>query len=289
MTVLCITAEHLPGIRPCTHLGQHRINCPDREVNRAIAAHVAGEANVPDIACRGCLPRKAERGFLCQGCWERLDEAMLRWPQFRRLVVETDGRAVSPEGGGKGSTPDGYTNLPLTFLALDECDRLRRSGLGVTLEAWVHTEAGARDAIMFAHAAQRAYQSLEVEKRELKLERVRCPHCDRLSLTANPHRQAGGATIVECQHCGELLDKIRDESSRWTGSESCEDGDMLAHRACTDLACRCDCHSLGRTSTAQGIQAVWDADQHATGYVDRRGWRTDGASIWRAGVERKTA
>ena len=51
--------------------------------------------------------------------------------------------------------------------------------------------AGARDAIMFAHAAERAYRSLEVEKRELQLERVRCPHCDQLSLTANPTRNAG--------------------------------------------------------------------------------------------------
>lgn len=90
---------------------------------------------------------------------------MLLWPQVQRLVVETDSRAVSPERGGKSSTPDGFTNLPLTFLTLDECDRLHRSATGITLDAWVHTEAGARDAIMLTHAAQRTYQSLEVEKR----------------------------------------------------------------------------------------------------------------------------
>lgn len=281
MTILCITNEHLPGIRPCTHLGLHRVSCRD---------HEGWRGHLRPGTCRGCRPRKAERGFLCQGCWERLDEAMLRWPQFRRLVVETDGRAVSPEGGAKGATPDGYTNLPLTFLALDECDRLRRSGLGLTLEAWVHTEAGARDAIMFTHAAQRAYRSLEVEKRELKLERVRCPHCDRLSLTANPHRQAGGSTIVECQHCGELLDKIRDPRSTTYTSETCEASDMLTHQPCRDLACRCDCHTIGRASTPQGIHTLWDADQATAGYVTRRDWiiTRDGLTL-RTEPERKTA
>lgn len=275
--ILCITNEHLPGIRPCTHLGQHKVTCHD---------HEGWREDLRPGTCPGCLPRKADRGYLCQGCWSRLDDAALRWPQFRRLVVETEGRAVSPEGGGRGSSPDGYTNLPLTFLMLDECDRLHRSSAGITLDTWVHTEDGARDAIMFAHAAERAYRSLEVEKRELKLERVRCPHCDRLSLTANPTRELGGMTVVECQHCGELLDRIRDDHHRWVGSETCEAG---GHLACAGPNCRCDCHDLGRASTEQGIAALWDADQHATGYVDRRWWQIDGGRVWPAEPERKTA
>lgn len=254
MTVLCITTEGLPGIRPCSHLGQHRVTCPDHD----------GWAERPGI-CRGCLPRSADRGFLCAACWDRLDNAWLRWPQFERLVLETDGRAVSPEGGGiKGSTPDGYTNLPLTVLTLDECNRHLRSRGDRTLDAWVHTEDGAADAIQFAHAAQRAYQSLEVEKRELKLERVRCPHCGMLSLMSNPTRQQGAATIVDCQHCGRLLDTIRDTEPRWVGSETCSSTEPLEHLHCQSVHCRCDCHHLGRASQVVGIAALWDADM-ATG------------------------
>lgn len=275
MTILCITVEHLPGIRPCTHLGQHRVTCHDHE----------GWRDRPG-ACRGCLPRKADRGYLCQQCFEKVTDAHFRWRDFARLVIETEGRAVSPEGGGKGSSPDGYTNLPLTFLTLDECERHLRSGLGLTIDTWVHTEAGARDAIQFAHAATRAYQSLEVEKRELKLERVRCPHCGLLSLTANPTREKHGQTIVECQHCGELLDKIRDTTTRWLGSEDCEG---TGHVECLSQDCRCDCHSIGRVSSPQGIPALCDADQHTLGFVDRAEWETDGRLLWRAADERKTA
>lgn len=255
MTILCITTTRLPGIRPCTHAGQHKVTCHDHE----------GWAEKPGL-CRGCLPRSADRGYLCAACWDKLDAASLRWPQFARLVLETDGRAVSPDGGGiKGSSPDGYTNLPLTTLVLDECFRFRRSRGNLTLDAWVHTEAGAADAIQFAHAAERAYRSLEVEKRELKLERVRCPHCERLSLTSNPTRERNGATIVECQHCGELLDTIRDTEPRWVGSEMCADVD---HAACASLHCGCGCHLLGWTASRDpqyaGASALWNADLHAT-------------------------
>lgn len=280
MSVLCITAERLPGVRPCTILGLHRVACLDHEGNRE---------DLRPGTCRGCLPRTAEVGYLCRGCYERVSDAVFRWAQFRRMVIETEGLAVSPESGRKGSTPDGFTNLPLTFLALDECDRLIRSQQGQTLDVWVHTEDGARDAIMFTHAAQRAYRSVEVEKRELRLERVRCPHCGLLSLTANPTREHGGATVVECQHCGELLDKIRERPPAWRGSEVCEAVDMVAHLDCGDVDCRCPCHHLGRTSTGQGVSVLWDADQHALRYVDRREWITDGRAVWRAAEERKTA
>lgn len=177
-------------------------------------------------------------------------------------MIETDGRVVSPEG--KGAAPEGYTNLPLTFLALDECTRLLRSLTGRTLDAWVHTEDGARDAMMFAHAAERAYQALEVEERELKLERVRCPKCDQLTLTGNTTRKHHGSTIAECQHCGEQLDKIRDEHRRWVGSEVCEGPATAAHLDCTSLHCGCLCHEYGRESQTMGVSALWDADLHAT-------------------------
>lgn len=242
MTILCITTTGIPSVWPCTHRGQHRVTCRD---------HEGWATKLRPGTCSGCLPRKADRGFLCQACFERVDDAYMRWAPFARLVAETDGRAVSASGGGiKGSSPDGYTNLPLTLLTLDECTRLLRSQAGLTLDAWVHTEAGARDAVMFARAAHRAYRSLEVEERPLQLERVRCPHCQQLTLREHHTRKVRGATVVECSNCGEELDKIRDDAAqRWNGSEACEHG---RHHQCRSLNCPCDCHQ--RTSSLYTIQ-----------------------------------
>lgn len=60
MTVLCTTTINLPGVRPCAELGAHRVTCPDHP----------GFRDNPG-ACLGCLPRAADRGFLCSYCYER--------------------------------------------------------------------------------------------------------------------------------------------------------------------------------------------------------------------------
>lgn len=280
MTILCITSEWLPGIRPCTNLGEHRVTCPD---------HEGWAEELRPGVCRGCLPRAADRGFLCQRCYDRVEAAFLKWRPFVRLVLETGGRAVSPEGGAKGAAPDGFTNLPLTFLALDECERLLKSRADRTLDVWVHDQACARDSIMFAHAAERAYRALEVEERERQVYRVRCPHCGHQTLTGHTTREQRGATIVECQVCGEQLDKIRTAPTARTESEACEHDDLLRHADCSELACRCHCHDLGRRSTPQGVFVLWDADQHTAGYVDRSSWVFDGATIHQQHDERKIA
>lgn len=56
MTILCITTERLPGIRPCTHRGMHRVTCPD---------HDGWQEHLRPGTCTGCLPRSADRGYLC--------------------------------------------------------------------------------------------------------------------------------------------------------------------------------------------------------------------------------
>jgi ribosomal protein S27E len=233
-TILCAAAVYLPGIRPCTHLGLHDEACESD-------------------TCTGCLPHAADgRGYLCHRHWEQLQAVHIKWGPFRRLVLETEGRAVSPDSGGiKGSSPSGFTNLPLTTLILDECDRLTVSLKGLTLDAWVHTEAGARDAVLFTAAADRAFRSLEVERRPVQLVRERCPECGLLTVTGNPARYNDGTTVVTCQHCGAELAKVRDDAGRpWSGSEACEADD---HHGCRDLTCRCDCH-LERKSSLYTVQ-----------------------------------
>jgi|GEM_PF-1364297 len=279
MTILCATTERLPGIRPCTHRGQHRVTCLD---------HEGWAASIRPGECGGCLPRSADRGYLCQWCYEKVDVAYIRWNDFARLVRETEGRAVTADNGGiASSTPDGYTNLPLTVLALDECERLLRSQAGRTLDAWVHTEDGARDAIMFAHAAERAYRSLEVETpRATLIVREECPNCEQISIRGNLTRERGASTIINCEWCGHQLGKIRTAPAARADSKSCEQHE---HLACCELACQCECHDLGRRSTAQGIAVLWDADQFAMGWVNRDAWVFDGRTVHRVEHERKTA
>ncbi|CAN7151572.1 hypothetical protein LJR044_002482 [Microbacterium foliorum] len=208
--------------------------------------------------CWGCLPRGADRGFLCTYCYDRVVNAVVGWGDFRAALNAAEGRLVSPDSGGiSGSTPGGYSNLSLTFLALDECLRHLKSRAGRTVDLWVHDEEGARDAVMFAVAAERAYRSLEVDSREKPVVRERCPSCDALTI-ANTHEKRG-ATVVTCSFCGVERARIRPDIIRWQGSPTCE---HRLHADCEALDCKCDCHLLGERSRPSGVQALCDGDQH---------------------------
>ena len=256
MTALCITSEGLPGIRVCTEQGAHRVTCPDHEMNTG-----PGE-------CPGCLPREADHGHLCHHCYEYTVNAVASWVPFRTAVTAAEGRLVTPETGG--AKPAGYSNLSPVFLTMDECETHLASRNDRTVDAWVETVEGARDAVQFAHAATRAYRTLEIEEREHPVTRQRCPGCDQLTLTGNPTREYRGVTIIECQHCGYQLDEVRPDVNRWFGSPTCE---HQTHAECDNLACACPCHHLGARSRPAGVQALWDADQ-ATWNPDIRDART---------------
>ena len=255
MTVLCITHLGLPGIRPCMESRGHRVTCPD---------HPGWAEELRPNLCWGCLPRAAERGFLCSHCYERAVAAVAGWRDFRQAVDAAEGRLVTAVTGGiAGSTPGGYSNLTLTFLTISECETHLVSRDDKTVDLWVHDEDGAADAIQFAAAAERAYRSLEVETREQPVIRERCPSCNALTI-ANTHEERG-ATVVTCSFCGVERARIRPDITRWKGSATCE---HQLHADCDTVDCPCDCHLLGVQSRPGGVQALWDADQHtvAPGY-----------------------
>lgn len=287
MTIVCATNDGLPGIRACTTLGEHRVTCLD---------HPGWDENTRPGTCRGCLPLAAEVGFLCRHCWELVETAYPQWARFRQLLDAADGRTVSPTGGGGASTATGYSNLALAFLAVDECERHLATREDLTLLMWVNTPSGAGHAIQFAHAALNAYRTLEVEEREKATPPpARCPHCEQLTQTKNRTRERGVLTIVECEHCGGVLDKIRTGPDAWTGSDACEHGDPLDHLDCSDVDCSCWCHHYGRKSQRAGIAALWDADTatatHGAG-APRGDWTIDSPhtiSRRTADTERKTA
>lgn len=111
MTIVCATNGDLPGIRPCTELGEHRVTCHDNEAN----------GDGPGL-CRGCRPLAADVGFLCGHCYSLVEHAYAGWARWSQLIQAAGGRPVSPTGAG-GSTALGYSNLSLAFLELDACTR----------------------------------------------------------------------------------------------------------------------------------------------------------------------
>lgn len=256
--MICVTNTNLPGIRRCTIQGQHRVTCPD---------HEGWREDLRPGTCRGCLPREAETGHLCRSCYERVVAAVAAWPAFREKLDAAEGRVMSAEGGGSSAL--GFANLSLVFLALDECERHRESLHGTTVDVWVQTPEGAADAIMFSHAAERAWNALPVEMVEdRKPTPQRCPACGWLPTWGNDTRKERGADVVTCRNCGFEVARIRPEVERWTGSATCE---HQLHADCDNLACTCQCHNLGTRSRPAGAQALWDADQHTIETVKRIG------------------
>lgn len=272
MTVLCITTTNHPGVRPCVELGAHRVTCQDHP----------GFRDNPGT-CRGRLPRAADRGFLCSYCYERTVNAVAGWRDFRAALDAADGRLVSPESGG-GSTPAGFSNLTLTFLTVDECERHLASRGDRTVDLWVHEEAGSADAIRFTVAAEQAFRSLEIEPREEPVVRERCERCGSLTV-ANTHPEHG-ATVVTCAFCGHERARIRSDNTRWLGSATCE---HQLHAECDALACPCDCHLLGAQSRPSGVQALWDADQATTNPGYRADWTVQDGLTIEPTPERKVA
>jgi hypothetical protein len=221
VTIICITNTPIPGMRPCTVRDEHKITCPDRDVNRALASHVHGEA--PDPTCGGCLPRLAHRGYLCQGCFARLESVYAGWERFARTIQGVD-RAVQRDNAGVRTRPEGHIPIPLTSLSVDECWGFLASFTQRSLDEWVSTPAGAADAVQFTRAAQRAYRDHPVEEAETELRRVRCPSCKQLTLTRRPPATDGQLVTVKCQNtaCGhtiregeEALSYVPDPTEGW--------------------------------------------------------------------------
>jgi hypothetical protein len=81
----CITTT-MSG-RPCAVIGEHVDACIwGQIIDRAAREHVEPDVilaarievglPVPERACRGCVPRPARHGLLCDSCWSKLEAAL---------------------------------------------------------------------------------------------------------------------------------------------------------------------------------------------------------------------
>lgn len=182
--VPCIT-NVLPNIASCVYGGEHQPGCTGRRDD----GH----------ECKGCEPKPATRGEVCERCFDRIDHAIQVAAGLRSRLAGVD-HAVTTENGTSVAGP----RLPHTAwqLDLDVIDRWQQDRTDPT--AWVETDAGARDAVYFAqavHRADRAHPTIEVER---KLQRTRCPNCNRLTVTWQPPDWYGADVTIACigSDCG---------------------------------------------------------------------------------------
>lgn len=185
MSLFCITNE-TPGVRSCRILGEHIPTCGSE-------------------SCKGCAPRLAEHGLLCWGCWENLVNTYARWGEFTSLLDGVE-RAVQLDNAGVRSSGGGRIPLPLTWLAIDECNGFLGS-LGETLDEWVAWTEGAKDAVRFTKAAHEAYRAHPIEESPHRLRKVRCTECSELALVWFPPAFFGDDVRVACTQCSHEIDQ----------------------------------------------------------------------------------
>lgn len=182
MNAVCVTND-MSNVRSCVVPGEHKPTCN--------GVRSGGE-------CEGCLPRPAEKGFLCWSCWERVEHELNRWPEFAELISSID-RAVTPERIEDSGKPGSRIPIPMTRIDVDECESYLRSFYKASSDAdvWVSHPAGAEDAVMFARYARRAHTIHQVEELPHRV-RTNCPACGNRSLVWYPVPEFGGDVSIEC-------------------------------------------------------------------------------------------
>ena len=218
--ILCVAAlGDLDGIRACRpEENLHEEECADRE-------------------CRGCYPRLATVGFLCEPHARWVEGALDQWDAWERLVAASGGKLVTTSGGG---TPLGFVPLSGLDLTLDELTRLRASQQGRHLTVWVSDEDGARDALWWARAAYRAYRQHETEEQKPRLDKAPCPHCGEITVGVNPVHEDGPWKVVDCVHCGKTIHRELFDAPPTVLSRQC---DQRLHGMCSLPECTCPCHT----------------------------------------------
>jgi hypothetical protein len=218
VTLSCIT-NTTPGSRPCLTRGEHLPDCDWDE-------------------CEGCKPREAHRGFLCAGCWDRLEQTDADWGAFLRLMRGVV-RAVTPERGAR-SVPG--PRLPLSPLQVD-VDTVTRieAGRHSVLDMWVSSEAGAAAAVRFTRAARHVMLKHPTREAVSRITRSRCGACQQRTLVYEPPQWEGADATVQCLNygCGNVMDHTAFERlalveaqccRRCRGEESCGDAGCTCHR-----------------------------------------------------------
>ncbi|MFF9565756.1 Rho termination factor N-terminal domain-containing protein [Leifsonia sp. NPDC014704] len=199
MTLLCITNQ-MDDFRSCTIRGEHKVSCDGyryRWDERRRKWEVLGE-------CTGCLGRLAKVGLLCIACYEKVQHAFVEWTPAREAAMGSIDRAVKRDTAGRTSGPEGYVPIPGTILAVNEISSYLGSFPG-RLDLWVSSERGAMDAVRFGRAVPAALRTHELEEKQHKVRRTRCPECKQLALVWKPPAEPTAPVRVVCTACAHEL------------------------------------------------------------------------------------
>jgi hypothetical protein len=182
--------------------------------------------------CNGCLPRPADTGLLCAGCYAKLTEAVTSSPE---LLVRLHALGT-PDAGARALTDDIFnrrdpaesTILPPQWLDEDELSRLLGSWALLILDEhpvrgmrgpnaapwngdtaawflphlpWCATREWAgemrRELVGFVAQLRHRWPGVDDAEPPRHVD-IPCPRCDLISLVYTPPRYGGQAFRVEC-------------------------------------------------------------------------------------------
>jgi hypothetical protein len=212
MTLICAT--NLPDMLP-PHL--RKWPCTFPEVHKTTCM---------DDLCTGCAPRPADRGMLCQHCFEKLDNALNK---FVALVVHL--RSIDSAGSSDAervsSSLAWRLPVPQSWLAADELLEVlgaepipstatldeARAHAAMAVARWgdpetaVSNTIGALRAIEFFRRMQTTLHRWPEEESERTMPApLRCQNCHQLTLIRKPAIEYLGSVEVVCPSCGHVHD-----------------------------------------------------------------------------------
>jgi hypothetical protein len=186
--IACI-ANELPDVPPCTVLDTHWADQVPEDDQEARERHLRD--------CRGCIPKRADVGFVCRSHFARIDIAAAAAKRFFATLDGVD-HAIRSEAASRGK-PGSQLPIPPVPLDIIVIRRHFASFTGTT-ERWVASKAGAADAVRFARAFRSAERNHPVAETSHEIRTTRCPRCGHRTLLWNPPTYFMGLVTVTCTY-----------------------------------------------------------------------------------------
>jgi hypothetical protein len=201
----------------------------------------AHRAECGDDTCRGCLPRPATRGVLCDPCWMHLAADLAAVPDLMdhlaetaRLEIAASAKPLTTDPVHRGDAAH-QTVLPAAYLAADELWSLVTSWAQVVLEEhpadlrcpnarpwrgdvvawmlphldWIGRQDWAADMRREIARDVRTLRARWPMAQDAEPDRpvpdVRCPRCDVVALRYYPPSVYRQPFAVACTECGRMF------------------------------------------------------------------------------------
>lgn len=173
-------------------------------------------AECENQACRGCIPRSAQHGYLCGVCYRRVVDALgrLAWLIAHLRSIEKPAQAIGERVDTSMEKsilmPDPWIAADELMVALgarvipstasiDEAIRLAHDAVAIDVDAWVNTLDGATSAVILLKrmgVALRRWPDSEAQFRAIPY--LQCPNCSHPHLWRAAPERVGDELRVVC-------------------------------------------------------------------------------------------